>query len=146
MLLVLSNCDGVHTCACILGSSLVLIVFIVLQKGTPPGSASDRDNNQPHIVVFIDEVDLEIGQCFISVEQQLMMEAPSLLIALFNFIAAHYIFNLSYHSKISDLAVFIQAKILKIESDGKTKKILPLVSSHISGIMRMYNETEKKTM
>ena len=70
-----------------------------------------------------------------------MMEAPSLLVAVFNFIAAHYIFNLSYHSKIHDLSVFIQEKILKIESDGKLKKIPPLVSSHISGIVRMYKST-----
>lgn len=73
-----------------------------------------------------------------------MMEAPSLLMALFNFIAAHYIFNLSYHTKINDLAVFVQEKILKIENDGKMKKTPPLVSSHISGIMRMYKKTEGK--
>ena len=42
-------------------------------------------------------------QYFVSVEQQLMLECSTLIAVLFYYLAAHYIFNLSYHPKSKEL-------------------------------------------
>lgn len=71
-----------------------------VQRGTPPAEATEKNNNQPHIIMFSDEDEDEpINQYFVSVEQNLIMESSSITAAIFFAVAAHYIFNLRYHPK-----------------------------------------------
>ena len=70
---------------------------MLIQRGTPPGEVTEKNNNQPHIVLFSDrDEDEPIISC---VEQSLMMETSNIVAAIFFCVAAHYIFNLSYHPK-----------------------------------------------
>ena len=57
---------------------------------------------------------------------------------VFLLIASHYVFNLSYHSKVYELLIFIQEKIGRIPSCSK-KKSTPIMQSHISGIVRIHD-------
>ncbi len=111
-------------------------LYISIQRGTSPSEAPDKANNQPHIVVFMDDEDEEnlAGQYFIAVEQCLMMESSNLVAALFYLLCAHYIFNVQYHPKASDVLTFIQEKVLTLPS--KKGKRSPSVLSHVSGIGR----------
>ena len=72
----------------------------------------EKGNNQPHMVLFFDEDDEDClaEQHFISVQQGLIMETSTIVASVFFCIAAHYIFNLSYHTKTGDVWVFIQEK------------------------------------
>ena len=75
---------------------------LFIQRGTPPAEAPERNNNQPHIILFSDE-DYEdedrLQQFFVCVEQTLMLECSNIVAAIFFCIGAHYIFNLNYHPK-----------------------------------------------
>lgn len=92
----LKNCS----CEC----QIIFLVFSAIdsiyciQRGTPPAEAMEKNNNQPHIIMFSDE-DEPINQYFVAVEQKLMMESSCITAAIFFTVAAHYIFNLSYHPK-----------------------------------------------
>jgi len=70
------------------------------------------------------------------------MESADLSMALFLLLAAHYVFNLSYHSKTTDLMKFLQEKVAKINSaDKKVKKLKsPVATEHINGISREYDQ------
>lgn len=119
----------------------------LLQRGTPVAEATEKDNNQPqcHIVMFQDDddhVDTVLNQYFVSVEQELMMETSTLISSIFFAIAAHYIFNLTYHWKSGDVWVFIQEKVLGLTSKSGTKRS-PSSMSHFSGIQRVYDALEK---
>ena len=76
-------------------------------------------------------------QYFISVEQQLIMESISLVSAIFLCVAAHYVFNLSYHRKTGDVWLFFQEKILGLQSKAGVKRH-PSGSAHFSGISHTY--------
>ncbi len=67
-----------------------------------------------------------------SLEQTLMLESTNLIVAVFSVIAAHYIFNLSYHLKSGDFWVFIQERMMGIPSK-KTKRH-PSSATHFTGI------------
>ena len=85
---------------------------------------------------------MTLNSFFVAVEQHLMLESPSIVSAIFFCIAAHYVFNLSYHSKTSDIWLFIQERIMKIPS--KTRRTAnPSSTAHGSGISRMYEEMNK---
>lgn len=116
-----------------------------LQWGTPPREASEKENNQPHIVLFKDEDEQNaLDQYFLSVEQQLMMETSNIVSAVFLCIAAHYIFNLSYHRRTGDVWLFVQEKVLHLSSKAGVKHN-PSSTSNFSGIKRKYdslNSTE----
>ena len=75
-------------------------------------------------------------QYFIAIEQKLLLESTSLITALFNLVASHYVFNLAYHPRAHDLLAFLQEKVMGIAGDGRRKK--PSSSSHVSGIARFY--------
>lgn len=63
--------------------------------GTPK-EATERENNQPHIVLFRDEEEESaMIQYFVCVEQQPMMESANVVSAVFLCLVAHYIFNLT---------------------------------------------------
>lgn len=112
--------------------------MLYIQRGTPPNEAVEGNNNQPHIVWFQEESDDEdiMQQLFIAVEQTLMLETNNLVTAVYACLAAHYIFNLSYHPKSGDFWVFIQERVLDIPSD-KYRKRYPSSTSHFTGIARM---------
>ena len=97
-----------------------------------------KGNGQPYIVWFTAEEDDDVTeQLFVVVEESLMLEMNSLLSALFGCMAAHYIFNVSYHPKTGDFWVFIQEKIFEVQS--KNLKKLPSTAAHFAGISRLFN-------
>lgn len=67
-----------------------------------------------------------------------MLEANNLVAAVFACMAAHYIFNLSYHAKTGDVWLFVQERILEIPS--KNVKHHPLSVAHFAGIARMLED------
>ena len=103
--------------------------------GTPPSEAPEPSNNQPHIVLFCDESE-EVKQYFVAVEQQLMMESVSLVSSVFLLLAAHYIFNLSYHPKSGDVWVFIQENVCQLPSKGSKRS--PSYVTHSKRIAQLF--------
>ena len=75
-------------------------------------------------------------QYFISIEQQLMLECSTLIAALFYCMAAHYIFNLSYHPKSKEFWTFIQQKTFNLPSNEL--RLSPSAASHFTGISRLF--------
>ena len=67
-----------------------------------------------------------------------MMETSNIVSAVFLCIAAHYIFNLSYHRKTGDVWLFVQEKVLQLSSKAGAKRN-PSSTSHFSGIKRVYD-------
>jgi hypothetical protein len=55
---------------------------------------------------------------YIAIEQDLVIECPSLTKALFCLLAVHYIFDLSYHDRVKDFFLFLQEKVMEIASEG----------------------------
>ena len=106
----------------------------IIQNDTPTSQAAETGINQPHIVAFSHD---DYDQYFIAVEQKLYMECAVLAMAILLVLGAHYIFNLSYHSRVQDLMRFIQGKISEIPSDNKGR--FPVAASHISGLVIAYN-------
>lgn len=109
----------------------------IVQNDTPPSQAVEASNSQPHLVVFRHE---EYDQYFVAVEQQLCMECTDLSMALFLLLAAHYIFNLSYHTKTTELMKFLQEKVAGIDSATKSVKKLksPVATQHVNAIATEY--------
>lgn len=81
-----------------------------------------------------------------------MLETTNLASALFLLLAAHYVFNLSYHTKAAEVLTFIQEKFAKIPTvvfDSKhkgkrPKDKSPVASSHIIGIVRCYESLKEE--
>ena len=79
-----------------------------------------------------------------------MLETTNLASALFLLLAAHYVFNLSYHTKAAEVLTFIQEKFAKIPTvvfDSKHKGLKdksPVASSHIIGIVRCYESLKEE--
>ena len=115
----------------------------MMQRGTAPSEATEKSNNQPHIVIFRNEEDSELpDQYFICVEQQLILECSSLEAAIFFCIASHYFLNLQYHPKGKDLWLFIQEKVLQLPTKlkkGAKAYLSPSSSAHFSGITRLFH-------
>ena len=88
----------------------------------------------------------EYDQYFISIEQELCMESADFSMALFLLLASHYIFNLSYQTKVFELMKFLQEKIAGISSEGKgTKKMKsPVAAIHVGGISSIYDSLADK--
>lgn len=118
---------------------------LILQCSTPPAEAMESQNNEPYIVLFADpdDDDCLLRQFFICVEQALMMECSSFIAAIFFCIAAHSIFNLSYHPKTGDVWLFVQEKILNVPSKAGVKRH-PSSASHFSGICRTFESMNKE--
>ncbi len=92
---------------------------------------------QPYIVHFMETDEDCLQQYFISIERNLILEANNFTSAIFAAIAAHYVFNLSYHKKCNDFWVFFQENVLNLPAKGKKS---PSSSVHFSGIKRCFNE------
>lgn len=101
----------------------------------------DHGNTQPHLVAIVHD---DYNQYYVAVERNLCMECTDIPSALFFLIATHYIFNLSYHTKVHEVLRFIQEKILNIQSDGRNKSSKsPVAVSHISGIAGVYQSLNR---
>ena len=74
-------------------------------------------------------------QYFISIEQ-LMLECSTLIAALFYCMAAHYIFNLSYHLKSKEFWTFIQQNTFNLPSNEL--RLSPSAASHFTGISFLF--------
>ena len=61
----------------------------------------------------------DYNQYFIAIEQEMCMESTDVATAVFNLIASHYVFNLSYHDKIHEMLRFVQEKWMDIQSNEK---------------------------
>lgn len=107
---------------------------------TPTAEAPEPGNSQPHLVVInYDEYD----QYFVAIEQKLYFECTELATALFHLLGCHYILNLSYHPKLSDLLKFFQEKIAGIASSQGTRWKSPVASTHVDGISAEYVSSNK---
>lgn len=90
----------------------------------------------------------DYDQYFIAIEQTLMLESRDVASAFFLVLASHYVFNLSYHSKLADFLIFVQERIAKIPSftdlsQKKRKEKSPVSLSHVNGIVRFYDSMKE---
>ena len=60
------------------------------------------------------------------------MECKNIVTTLFLVLAARYIFNLSYHTKVHDLMRFLLKKVAGIPSDKGAKKISSPVATYFT--------------
>ena len=58
--------------------------------------------------------------------------------ALFHQLGCHYIFNLSYNTKLTDIMRFIQEKVAHIPSVGAVRWKSAVSNTHINGITSEY--------
>ena len=75
----------------------------MFQRGTPAEEVIDPNNNQPHIVRFVDASGDISPSYFIAVEQNLLMECRNIQSALYLMLATYYVFNIEYCTKIKDV-------------------------------------------
>ncbi len=66
-----------------------------------------------------------------------MIETSNIVAAIFFCVAAHYVFNLTYHRKSGDVWLFVQEKVLNLPSKPGVKRN-PSSTSHFSGISRIF--------
>ena len=120
-------------------------IFYFIQRGTPVVEACDKTNSQPHIVYFCDvndDSDDLAAQFFIAIEQNLMLESSNIFAAVFYLVASHYVFNLSYHSKVNYVLLFLQEKVLDLPSTSVKRTATSL--THFAGIERCRAEILKQ--
>ena len=92
------------------------VSFFTLLGSTPTKEAIDKSNDFPHIVMFVDE---ELpSSFFIAIDKQLVVQCATLQKAIFCLLIVHYVFNSSYHKRVSDLFLFLQEKVMGISSES----------------------------
>ena len=114
--------------------------MLLIQNETPAKDAPEEGNSQPHIVVINHD---EYDQFFISIERKLYLECTDVATAVFNLLGCHYVFNLSYNTKLTDIMRFIQEKVAQIPSTGPMRWKSAVSATHINGITSEYNELKK---
>lgn len=77
----------------------------------------DKDTNQPHLLRFVDE-DLP-SQYFIAIEQVIHIEVNTLIKGLYTLIALHYVYDIEYNHRLKDFYMFLEDKLLSINSCAK---------------------------
>ena len=91
----------------------------------------DESNEQPHIVRLYD-ADSDIpAHYFIAIERTKVVECKTILSALFQLLAVHYVFNLEYHPKANDIMLFLQQNIMGIKDNCKKSAIYSNVTAAI---------------
>ena len=112
---------------------MIKYIFIYCRTTDIP----DPDNSQPHIAVVRHD---DYNQYYVAVKRKLLTESTNVATAVFFLLATHYIFNLSYHPKVTEILRFIQEKVAGISSDDKGKLARsPLTTSHINGIVLVHD-------
>ena len=71
------------------------------------------------------------------------MESMDLATTLFNLLGCHYIFNLSYHTKLNDFMRFLQEKIAGIPADDMKWKSA-VSATHVNGISAEYEVLKRE--
>ena len=72
-----------------------------------------------------------------------MLESSNIFAAVFYLIASHYVFNLSYHSKVNYVLLFLQEKVLDLPSTSV--KRTPTSLTHFAGIERCRTQMAEST-
>ena len=72
-----------------------------MQCGTPPCEALNKDNNQPHIVHFVGDVNVHV---YVAIEQEIAFECSSMTNAVFTMLAVHF-FNLEHNHRVNGCAL-----------------------------------------
>ena len=102
--------------------------------------ATEPTNKQPYIVIFAAEDDDLNNQFFIIVEGEFILECNNPVTAVFNLMAAHYVFNLDYDPKAKNALTFIQEKVLTLPETPSRKPKSPTAIAHTAGIIRYYED------
>lgn len=85
----------------------------------------DKDTNQPHLLRFVDE-DLPT-QYFLAVEQIVHLEVSDFMKGIFLLLALHYVYDIQYHHRLKDIYLFLEDKLLGLDSPS-CKKSAPYLS------------------
>ena len=80
----------------------------------------DKDNNHPYIIRWFDG-DRPTSTYKVFVEQQELIKCYDLTTALYCVFSYHYIFNISYHSRVQDLFLFLQKMVFGLPLQGLKK-------------------------
>lgn len=119
----------------------IITYLIFVQNETSVKEAPEKGNNQPHLVIFNHD---EYDQYFISIEQKLYLECKDVATAIFHQLGCHYVLNLSYHQKLSDLMRFIQEKIARVSSSHTIKWKSAVSTMHVNGISSEYEALKQQ--
>ena len=68
-----------------------------------------------------------------------MLKSVNLPTAVYLCVAAHYVFNLTYHKNAKDIFYFLQEKMIGLEST--TKKMSSVAAFHTNGITQVFGKT-----
>ena len=94
------------------------------QNSTPAAEYLDSRNNHPYIVRLFDG-DQSVSSTYkIVVEQEVVTKCTDMTTAIYLAFSLHYIFNISYHIKLTDYFYFFQEVIFKMPT-GRDKKSAP---------------------
>lgn len=63
-----------------------------------------------------------------------MIESSNIFAAVYYLVAAHYVFNVAYHSKVNYVLLFLQEKVVGLPSTNV--KRTPSTLTHFTGIER----------
>lgn len=89
----------------------------MLQRGTSIQELINKDTNQPHLLRLVGE-DLP-SQYFIAIEQVPHVEVCDLVRGIFVLLALHYVFDMEYNPRLTDLYLFFEEKILCLPISAK---------------------------
>lgn len=94
---------------------------VILQNSTSFSEYVDLSNSHPYIVRLY-EADESVSPSYkIIIEQQVITSTADLTAALYVLFAVHFVFNITYHSKVSDLYLFLQEVVFGMPSEVKKK-------------------------
>ena len=87
---------------------------------------------------WVGGADDEVQQFFISIEKTLTMESSNFISALYFLLAAHYIFNMSYHQKAKDILSLLQVKVANLSALPSHKWGAVVGGAHVVSMTREY--------
>ena len=121
---------------------IMCMQFFIL-CGTPAVEACDKTVN---LIIYFCDVNNDSSDFtthfLIAIEQNLMLESSNVFAAVFYLVASHYVFNLSYHSKVN-YVLFLQEKVLDLPSTSV--KRTPTSLTHFAGREHCRAEIFKQT-
>ncbi len=94
-----------------------------------PESASKEEFATPRIAAFIGEGHT---QYFIIIEKQILLEVPSIQLAIFVTFSSYYIFHLEYPKHIKNVLYFLQDYVLSLPDSGARPAVYLAAASDIN--------------